>query len=174
MKTQVHVRWKHRYMYDENTGACTMKTQVHVHYNNWRSTCSSDVRAKIWAGTSFWASFVIFYFQTAVDTLLMKLTTTIHDSAYAVVAEYVKVGYRSNGCISLPGFLPGDKILQLDVDHPELSHNSVQVVSDEGKGGCMSIVLSPDLIWHVYRFQYNTCDTESDLCWGWFWVWDWD
>lgn len=50
------------------------------------------------AGTLFWACFVIFYFQTAVDTLLMKLTTTIHDSAYAVVAEYVKVSYRSNGC----------------------------------------------------------------------------
>lgn len=28
--------------------------------------------------------------QTAVDTLMMKFTTTIHDQAYAVVAEYVK------------------------------------------------------------------------------------
>ena len=52
---------------------------------------------------------MIFYFQTAVDTLLMKLTTTIHDTAYAVVAEYVKVSYRSNSCISLTGLLPGDK-----------------------------------------------------------------
>ena len=32
-------------------------------------------------------------------------------------------------------------------------------------------VSSPDL-WRVYRFQYNACDTESDLRWGWFWVWD--
>ena len=29
--------------------------------------------------------------QTAVDTLMMKFTTTIHDQAYAVVAEHVKV-----------------------------------------------------------------------------------
>ena len=36
------------YMYDENTGTCTMKTQVHVRYvhcNNWRLTYSSDLRA---------------------------------------------------------------------------------------------------------------------------------
>ena len=31
------------------------------------------------------------YTQTAVDTLMMKFTTTIHDQAYAVVAEHVKV-----------------------------------------------------------------------------------
>ena len=31
------------------------------------------------------------YTQTAVDTLMMKFTTTIHDQAYAVVAGYVKV-----------------------------------------------------------------------------------
>ena len=24
----------------------------------------------------------------------------------------------------------------------------------------------------MYRFQYNTCDTESNPRWGWFWVWD--
>jgi len=35
----------------------------------------------------------VFHLQTAVDTLLMKFTTTIHDSTYAVVAEYVKVSY---------------------------------------------------------------------------------
>jgi hypothetical protein len=29
--------------------------------------------------------------QTAVDTLMMKFTTTIHDQAYAVVVKYVKV-----------------------------------------------------------------------------------
>ena len=61
--------------------------------------------SKSWSGdwgcsnpSSFWAYVVTFYFQTAVDTLLMKLTTTIHDSAYAVVAEYVKVSYRYISC----------------------------------------------------------------------------
>lgn len=34
---------------------------------------------------------VLTYTQTAVDTLMMKFTTTIHDQAYAVVAEHVKV-----------------------------------------------------------------------------------
>ena len=29
--------------------------------------------------------------QTAVDILMMKFTTTIHDKAYTVVADYVKV-----------------------------------------------------------------------------------
>ena len=29
--------------------------------------------------------------QTAVDTLMMKFTTTIHDQAYNVVAEHIKV-----------------------------------------------------------------------------------
>ena len=29
-------------------------------------------------------------------------------------------------------------------------------------------VSSPDLIWCVYRFQYTTCGTESNSCWGWF------
>ncbi len=30
-------------------------------------------------------------FQTAVDTLLMRFTTSIHDSAYSVVSDYAKV-----------------------------------------------------------------------------------
>ena len=34
------------------------------------------------------------------------------------------------------------------------------------------LVSSPDLIRHVYYFQYNAHDTESDLRWGWFWIWD--
>ena len=38
----------------------------------------------------------------------------------------------------------------------------------------LELVSSPDLIRHVYRFQYNARDTESDLRWGWFWVWDRD
>ena len=33
-----------------------------------------------------------------------------------------------------------------DVNHGELSHNSVQVVNDEGKGGSMNIVM---IILHV-------------------------
>ena len=38
------------------------------------------------------------------------------------------------------------------------------------------LVSSPDLIWRVYRLQYNVRenDTESDPRWGWFWVWDQD
>ena len=30
------------------------------------------------------------------------------------------------------------------------------------------VVSSPDLIRRIYRFQYNTRDTESNLRWGWF------
>ena len=37
---------------------------------------------------------------------------------------------------------------------------------------CIIIVSTPDLIWCVYRLQYNTRDTQSDQRWGWFWVWD--
>ena len=36
------------------------------------------------------------------------------------------------------------------------------------------LVSSPDLIQHVYRFQYTTHNTESDPRWDWFWVWDRD
>ena len=36
---------------------------------------------------------------------------------------------------------------------------------------CGGLVSFPDLIRCVYRFQYNTCNTESDPCWVWFWVW---
>ncbi len=40
--------------------------------------------------------YVCFLLQTAVDTLLMRFTTSIHDSAYAVVADYAKVSV--SGC----------------------------------------------------------------------------
>ena len=31
------------------------------------------------------------------------------------------------------------------------------------------VVLSPDLVWRVHLFQYNTQNTESDPRWGQFW-----
>ena len=40
-------------------------------------------------------------------------------------------------------------------------HLSTLILKTEGE-----LVLSPDLIWRVYRFQY----TESNPHWG--WVWD--
>ena len=47
-------------------------------------------------------------------------------------------------------------------------------VQEMNQSMTVHLVSSPDLIQRVYRFQYNTRDTESDPRWGWFWVWDWD
>ena len=38
----------------------------------------------------------------------------------------------------------------------------------------LKLVSSPDFIRRVYHFQYNACDTKSDLRWDWFWVWNQD
>ena len=38
--------------------------------------------------------FACLHVQTAVDTLLMMITSSIHDLTYAVVVKYVKVQYN--------------------------------------------------------------------------------
>ena len=47
---------------------------------------------------------MLFHLQTAVDTLLMKFTTTIHDSTYGVVAEYVKVSTSALCCVMVASY----------------------------------------------------------------------
>ena len=51
--------------------------------------------------------------------------------------------------------------------HTVHAHTWLQVMYLAGNT-FTSLVSSPDLIWHVYRFQYNTRDTESHWHWSWF------